>query len=654
MRSVGGHEESAQPADSGQRKVTPPGTTEQRFEVEIPDASYWKTQINCLSRCPVNTDARGYIQAIERGDFEAAYLIARAPNPLASICGRICGSPCELACRRGQIDSPLSIRALKRIVTEELAFKSDIRPGLDPKTKRERLIARFSRYRSGSITDVAALADRGRDDAAPALSVGIIGSGPAGLACAHDLAVLGHKPVIYEMERVPAGMLFLGVPAYRLPRDVILAEVELIRMMGVEIKTGVRVGEDVTLTELQSRHDAVVIAIGAKHSRTLPIPGIDARGVRGAVELLRSVSLGEDLDIGQHLVVIGGGNVAYDASRTALRNTEEDVARSAIRQPYVRDVALVCLEALQEMPADVIEIEHGDEEGVSRYNRLGPKEILTDDSGHVRGVIFQRVLSVFDDKGRFAPVFDPDDTVELPADTVIVAVGQRVDFSFITPEHEVAKGKNGLAILDDDLRTTRENLFVIGDASFGPKLMIDAIASGKKVALAIHGQAIGTDLKAAPSYHFEEIPDYRRSAEYHTQPRTPLPMVPPERRLAGVLELVEIGYDRKLATLESVRCLDCAVSPIFNSERCILCAGCVDACPHDCLSLVSIEKLAMTPELGKLLEARYGAGRDATESQGAAAILKDETACIRCGICAQRCPVGAITMERFIFQEAIQ
>ena len=613
----------------------------------IPDFAYYKEQVKCLSRCPVHTDARGYIQAIERNDYEAAYLIARAPNPLASICGRICGSPCELACRRGAIDAPVSIRALKRVVTEALAFRSDIRPGLPPERRRERLIERFSRYRSGSITDVAALAERARKDGGPRFSVGIIGSGPAGLACAHDLAILGHRPVVYEMERVPAGMLFLGVPAYRLPRDVILAEIELIKMMGVEILTGVRVGKDVTLKELRVRHDVVVIAVGAKQSRTLPIPGAQARGVMGAVEFLRAVALGEDTGIGQDVVVIGGGNVAYDVSRTALRNTEEDAARSAVRQPYVRSVTLCCLEALHEMPADVIEIKEGDEEGVIRHNRLGPKEILTDD-GRVRGVVFQRVLSVFDDKGRFAPVFDPDDTVEFGADTVILSVGQRADLSFLSPDDGIALNRNGLPVVDDHGRTTQRAVYVAGDASRGPALMIDAIAGGKRVALAIHGDAVGAELRARPRFRFEVIPDYHRSRDYDTLGRTPVPEIPPGRRLAGVHELVEIGYSPPLAARESRRCLDCAVSPMFNGERCILCAGCVDVCPSDCLSIVPVSRLARTEALASLLDARYGA-----DAGPGSAILKDETACIRCGLCAARCPVGAITMERLVFEEAI-
>jgi NADPH-dependent glutamate synthase beta subunit-like oxidoreductase/NAD-dependent dihydropyrimidine dehydrogenase PreA subunit len=631
-----------------------PGTQDEgqsravRLATRIPDFAYYKDQVNCLSRCPVHTDARGYIQAIERDDYETAYLIARAPNPLASICGRICGSPCELACRRGAIDAPVSIRALKRVVTEALAFRSDIRPGLEPDRRRERLIERFSRHRSGSITDVAALAERARKDGARPRSVGIIGSGPAGLACAHDLAVLGHRPVIYEMERVPAGMLFLGVPAYRLPRDVILAEIELIKMMGVEILTGVCVGKDVTMRELCARHDAVVIAVGAKQSRTLPIPGAQASGVMGAVEFLRAVALGEDTRIGQDIVVIGGGNVAYDVSRTAVRNTEEDAARSAVRQPYVRSVTLCCLEALHEMPADVIEIRDGEEEGVIRHNRLGPKEILTAD-GRVRGVVFQRVLSVFDDKGRFAPVFDPDDTVEFAADTVIMSVGQRTDLSFLGPQDGVAIDKKGLAILDDQGRTTRQNVYVAGDATRGPALMIDAIASGKRVALAIHGDAMGVELAAQPRFHFKAIPDYRRSRDYDALGRTPVPQIPSGRRLTGVHELVEIGYHRTLAARESQRCLDCAVSPVFNSDRCILCAGCVDVCPLDCLLIVPVAGLATTDALASLLRARYGA-----DDGAGAAILKDETACIRCGLCAIRCPVGAITMERLVFEEVIR
>ena len=236
--------------------------------------------------------------------------------------------------------------------------------------------------------------------------MGIIGSGPAGLAAAHDLCLMGIRPVIYEMEPVPGGMLYLGIPEYRLPRNLIEAEIGVIQMLGADVICNTEVGKDITFSELRSRHAAVLIAVGAKKSRKIPIPNIDAVGVSGGVEFLREVALKTDLKLGARVVVIGGGNVAYDVARTLVRQTGYDVSSTALRQKGVKEVHLVCLESLEEMPADLHEVREGEEEGVTRHNSWGPREILVDDSGHVRGVVFRRCVSVVDENKRFAPRFD--------------------------------------------------------------------------------------------------------------------------------------------------------------------------------------------------------------------------------------------------------
>ncbi|MHC4093434.1 MAG: FAD-dependent oxidoreductase, partial [Planctomycetota bacterium] len=451
------------------RQVQP--TTAKRFQVEIPGEGFWRRQVKCQDACPVHTDARGYVRAIARGDFEKAYLIARAPNPLASICGRVCGAPCEAACRRGQIDQAVSIRALKRFATERHGTESR---RVAPLELLGRVLARSKERECRSWEELSSLRRLLRDLDAPATTgprVAIIGSGPAGLAAAHDLALMGLQPTVFELEPVPAGMLAVGIPAYRLPRDLIQAEVELIEALGVDFKCGVRVGRDITLKEIRRDFPATVIAIGAKRSRELSIPGADGPHVLGGIEFLRDVALGGATHLGQRVVVIGGGNVAYDVSRSVIRQTGVDVSRSALRQAEVGEVHMVSLESLEEMPADDVEIIEGDEEGVRRHHRLGPQEILRSVGGAVRGVRFQRVVRVFDENGRFAPQFDEQDTVTLVADTVIWAIGQQPDLSFIPPDSDIRLTSRGMIECDrEELTTSAPDVFLAGDIAHGARL----------------------------------------------------------------------------------------------------------------------------------------------------------------------------------------
>ena len=348
--------------------------------VQIPGPQHHVELISCQAACPVRTDARGYVRAIAAGQYEEAYLIARGPNPLASICGRICGAPCEAACRRGKVprvdddgnfvglDEPVAIRALKRFVCErhgpETLGAARVRRGLESYVPRV----------AWGPEEMAALVQasiQGRFRPANGQSVAIVGAGPAGLAAAHDLALMGFRPVVYEMEPVPAGMLALGVPAYRLPRRVIESEVEVIRALGVEILCGIAVGRHVRFADLRRSHAAVIVACGAKSSRALGLAGERGPGVFGGVDLLRAVALGEPVAVGRDVVVIGGGNVAYDVARTVLRQIAYDAARTAARMPGTARVRLVALESLEEMPADTVEIREGDEEGIERPTVAG-------------------------------------------------------------------------------------------------------------------------------------------------------------------------------------------------------------------------------------------------------------------------------------------
>jgi formate dehydrogenase (NADP+) beta subunit len=620
---------------------------EEKLSVVLPDREYWKAQVKCQYACPVHTDSRAYVCAIAAGDYEKAYLIARGPNPLASICGRICGAPCEAACRRSDLDEAVSIRALKRFVTEKFGAESG-----QYHERSLQLIQDVAERRTDDCRDAEDISHLVAHFKNPALSdespsVGIIGSGPAGLAAAHDLCLMGIKPVIYEMEPVPAGMLYLGVPEYRLPRDLIRAEVAVIERMGTTILCNQEVGKDVTLSELRSRHAAVLIAVGAKKSRKIPIPHIDAPGVSGGVEFLRDVSLGRGLELGEKVIVIGGGNVAYDVARTLVRQAEYDVSRTALRQEGVKEVHLVCLESLKEMPADAQEIHEGDEEGVIRYNSWGPKEILVDDRGVAKGVAFKRCLSVFDGQKRFAPRFDEAEIMNLYADRVFLTIGQTTDLTFIDSDDIALNERGQLKLSSTFMETEAEGVFAAGDVAHGPRLMIDAIAGGKRAARRIYTYLTKKALAPEPTAVHSVIRNYGRERGFEMLPRQGVPALSPEERRQAMNRVIETGFGDAQGRCQASRCLNCGVNTIFDSRKCILCGGCADICPEHCLKLVSLERLAGDADVEALLHSQMG---KAPLSDGGA-IIKDETICIRCGLCAERCPVGAITMERFTFEE---
>jgi NADPH-dependent glutamate synthase beta subunit-like oxidoreductase/ferredoxin len=591
------------------------------------------------------------VRAIAEGRIEDAYLIARGPNPLASICGRVCGARCEAACRRKDIDEAISIRALKRFVTDRFGGHADER-SCSPQSLLQRLIQHARRretLRSGECSGFSQfLSGQTFPRNADGEKVAIIGSGPAGLAAAHDLALLGFRPTVYEMEPLPAGMLAVGIPEYRLPRVLIKAEVEFIQALGVEFVCNTEVGKDISLAEIRAQHRATIIAVGLKRSRSLPIPGAAGRGILGGVELLRDVALGREVDLKGDVVVIGGGNVAFDIARTAVRQTDVDISRTALRRPEVRSVYLCSLESLDEMPADDAEIMEGDEEGIIRHHGVGPREILLNNDGRVRGIVFQRCTRVFDDQGKFAPEFDDLGLSTIRADTIIWGIGQRPDLSFAGAEGDIARDDRGLIKCDQDtLQTSAEDVFLAGDIAYGPRLLIDAVASGKKVARSVYEYIRGERLVEQVELVHVDLPDYRRDQDYEKLRRTPIPTLSPEERKRSQKTAVEIGYNESQAVREGCRCLDCGVNTIFDSEKCILCGGCADVCPELCLQLVSIERLDGGEALEQALTNRVGSEDRSQWS----AIIKDETKCIRCALCFERCPVGAITMERSTFKE---
>ncbi len=628
-----------------------------RLNVHVPDTNYHQNLISCQVACPVHTDARGYVRAIAAGRFDEAYLIARGPNPFASICGRICGAPCEIACRRGKIprvnddgmfvgqDRPIAIRALKRFVCDQYG------PESRPVDEVLDSIKDFVPPIAADAEEMAALLRSGADHSVEKTDgrrIAIIGAGPAGLSAAHDLALMGFKPVVFEIEPVAAGMLAVGVPAYRLPRELIAKEVAVIEALGVEIRCGVQVGKDISFAELREDFAAVIIAVGAKSSRGLGLTGEKGPDVIGGVDLLRAVSLSEKIDMGREIVVIGGGNVAYDVARSVVRQIAFDTARTAARLSQTAHVNLVSLESAEEMPADTIEIVEGDEEGITRSNGWGPTEILRERNGRVTGVAFRRCLRVYDDERKFSPIYDDSDTKVIPCDTVLLAVGQAPTLSFLEDGGKDIERMRGdwLKVDAATLQTTADGVFVAGDLAHGTRLLIDAVASGKSAARSVYQYLTGKTLERELIKTHVVLDRYRRERGYESIRRVEVPTIEPGERLKHPETEVEVGYNREQAMREASRCLDCGVTPVFDGNRCVLCGGCADVCPTECLKLISLDGLDFDTDVSDLFKRSIGSDADLGENS---AILKDEDRCIRCALCAIRCPVDAISMERVTF-----
>jgi NADPH-dependent glutamate synthase beta subunit-like oxidoreductase len=624
------------------------------LHIDVPSDGYHRNLISCQAACPVHTDARGYVRAIAAGRFEEAYLIARGPNPFASICGRICGAPCEAACRRGKVprvdadgrfvanDRPIAIRALKRFACEQAG------PESRPIGELLSAVRSYVPEVSAGVDEMAALvraAVEGAFQPGDGQSIAILGAGPAGLSAAHDLALMGFRPVVFESESVPAGMLAVGVPAYRLPRELIAREVAVIERLGVEIRCGVTVGRDISLAQLRKQHAAVIISVGAKSSRRLGLPGEVGPRVYGGVDLLRAVALDMSLDLGREVVVVGGGNVAYDVARTVLRQIAYDTARTAARLLGPSRVHLVSLETLEEMPADTLEILEGDEEGIQRLNGWGPVEIERDHTGAVRGVAFRQCRQVYDAQRRFAPVFDDQVRLTVPCDTVLLSVGQSPNLGFLDEGGEdVEQFRPGWPKVDpSSLASTAAGVFVAGDLAHGTRLLIDAVASGKAAARSVYRYITGREIRIDAVTAHIPLERYRRERGYEAIHRVPVQVTTPEERLRDPERVVELGYTWEEAMREASRCLDCGVTPVFDGNRCVLCGGCADVCPTVCLKLVRLSDLEPETDLDAAIRAALGLDTDLTENS---AILKDEDRCIRCALCAQRCPADAITMER--------
>lgn len=626
---------------------------------KLVDLEWLESNFPCMQACPVHTEAGRYVALIAEGRYEEAYRYARQPNPLASICGRVCGHPCETDCRRGKLDAPISIRALKRFLTE--------------------------RYGPESRNPIDVFPDK------PSVSrpdqVAIIGSGPAGLAAAHDLALLGYPVTIFDAAPIPGGMLHLGIPEYRLPRDVLNAQIREILDLGITLKLNARLGRDFSLSDLRAQgFKAVLLALGLHRSRDLTVPGHELDGVIKGIDFLLNVNLGYRFSIGQKVVVVGGGNVAIDVARSALREQQRllledltahelpeslsageqqvamkemmDVSRAALRLG-AREVHLICLESRAEMPAFAEEIEEGQLEGLKLHPSLGPQGFLGR-NGKVIGVETIRCTSVFDSDHRFNPTFERGTEAVIDCDTVILAIGQASDLSFLANGDEIEITRQGTIKIDENtLMSSAPGVFAAGDIAFGPRLIISAVADGKKAAENIDHYLRGGEWKPRPRYVQITVLDHHQMAEsYDEYSRLAVPMIPIDRR-TGVVE-VEAGYSDDEARREARRCLQCWINTIFEGNEaagteCILCGGCVDVCPENCLQLIPLSQLTISEEVKAQLvsEAQFHETSlqhlhpaDLPATHGSM-MLKNETICIRCGLCAARCPAHTITMEAF-------
>jgi len=625
-----------------------------RFRDKAVDRDWLNSNFPCMMACPAGTNAGRYVALIAEGRFEEAYHYARDPNPMASICGRVCAHPCETACRRGSIDKPIQIRALKRLLTERYG----------PESRRP---LRLKRQRAAPLP----------------YRVAVVGSGPVGLSAAHDLGLMGYKVTIFEAAPVAGGMLKLGIPEYRLPRSVVEAQVrEILDVGDIELKLNCAAGRDFTIAGLRRQgFDAVVIAVGAHRSRELSIPGVDLDGVHKAVEFLLNANLGYRFTIGRKVVVIGGGNVAMDVARSAAREvlrqhasapdaavpSDENVAAVAAHEMVdvslsalrlgAQEVSIVCLEKRHEMPAALEEIEEAEAEGILMHDGRGPHRILGRD-GKVTGLETLKTRYVFDSAGRFNPAFEEHSESVIECDTVILAIGQAPNLDFLKPEDGVQVSPRGLVVANrETLMTSSPGVFAGGDCVFGPRLIIDSVGDGKRIAIAVDEYLTGRK-HPDPEIEVEVLDHHKMLADYMNLARQPVPMLPLERR-TGVTE-VEIGFDEKAAMAEARRCLRCWINTIFegnepDGSQCILCGGCVDVCPEECLRLVPLEQIEFPAEIRGEIQQNpqlYKVELDdvAAEELGVitgSAMLKDETRCIRCGLCAERCPVSVITMEAY-------
>ena len=501
----------------------------------------------CKTACPAHIAVQGYLKMAAQGRYRDALALIKKDNPLPAICGRICNRRCEDACTRGTIDQAIAIDEVKKFIAQQ-----------DLNAETRYIPKKIVPSLEGAFPE----------------KIAIIGAGPAGLSCAFYLAEKGYSPTIFEKNEKPGGMLRYGIPSFKLEKDVIDAEIEVIKAMGVEIKCGIEVGRDVTIQQLREQgYKAFYIAIGCQGGKKANIPGEDAEGVMTAVDFLRTVGADESYPVTGKTIVVGGGNVAIDVARTAHRCGAESVA-------------MYCLEPRDKMPASEEEIGEAAEEGVTLNCGWGPKEILTE-NGRVTGIVFKRCTSVWNAEGRFAPAYDENDTITLECDRVFLSIGQSILWGDLLAGSKVELGRGNGAVADAlTYQTAEPDIFVGGDVYTGPKFAIDAIAAGREGAISIHrfvqphsSLTIGRNRRDFIALDKENI----RVEQYDNGSRQ-IPGTDPAINAKKSFRDARLPFTEEQVKAETARCLGCGAS-VVDPNKCIGCGVCTTKCEFGAIKL---------------------------------------------------------------------
>ena len=501
----------------------------------------------CKTACPAHIAVQGYLQLAKEGRYEEALALIKKDNPLPAVCGHICNRRCEDACTRGTVDEAVAIDEVKRFIAER-DLNADTR--YIPKRTVPSLKGGFEE------------------------KIAIIGAGPAGLSCAYYLALTGYKPTVFEKNDKPGGMLRYGIPSYKLEKNLLDAEIDVIRELGAEIRCGVEIGKDITIEELREQgYKGFYAAIGCQKGRKPGISGENAEGAYTAVDFLRQAGANESFNILGDVVVVGGGNVAIDAARTAARCTDAKIS-------------MFCLEKREQMPASEEEIKEALDENIGLNCGYGPKEILTED-GKVTGVIFKKCVSVFDENGRFSPVYDEDDTVAVYCKNVIFSVGQAIDWGNMLDNLHVELRPNGGALANKlTYQTSEPDVFVGGDVYTGPKFAIDAIAAGREGAISLHRYVhenctltIGRNRRDFVALDKENI-----KIDAYDESKRQIPPRANEKEQAATFRDLSSSLTEEQVKRETSRCLSCGAS-VVDPNKCIGCGICTTKCVFDAIHL---------------------------------------------------------------------
>lgn len=549
----------------GQKLCTKDGPIEYPKH-ELPDAMKWgpekwdedyrdNNRINCYdtgtapckTACPAHIAVQGYLKKAAQGKYREALALIKKENPFPAVCGHICNRRCEDACTRGTIDQAVAIDEVKKFIAkQDLTAENRYIPPIVPPT-------------TGRLFDE---------------KIAIIGGGPAGLSCAFYLAEKGYKPTVFEKNEKPGGMLVYGIPSFKLEKDVVEAEIDVMRQMGVEIKCGIEVGKDITLEELRKQgYKAFYLAIGCQGGRKANIQGEDAEGVMTAVDFLRTVGDNQNYPVEGRTVVVGGGNVAIDVARTASRCGASEVS-------------MFCLESREIMPASEEEITEAQEEGITLNCGWGPKEILTE-NGKVKGIVFKKCLSVFDENKRFAPKFDEAVTMTVPCERVFLSIGQSIVWGNLLEGSKVELGRGNGAVADKvTYQTAEPDIFVGGDVYTGPKFAIDAIAAGKEGAISIHrfvqphsSLTIGRNRR-----QFIELDKSNIQIEEYDNSSRQIPGVRKDIDAHKSFRDAKEAFTEEQVKKETARCLGCGAS-VVDENKCIGCGVCTTKCEFDAIHL---------------------------------------------------------------------